>query len=119
MLCGYQPFYHPNAKELIFNIINADYDIENNDWKNVSQEAKELLKCLLNKNPEMRPSPSIALEFPWIQQKINLLTNEVEDISLTVQNNLKKNRRKLRKIFENDEIDFKQKIKRKQTEFDL
>ena len=50
MICGYLPFEDPNTAMLYKKILNADYEIPNF----VSSEARDLIKKILNTDPEKR-----------------------------------------------------------------
>jgi len=47
MLCGYLPFEDPNTSQLYKKILNGDYKIP----KFVSNEGKDLIKNILNTDP--------------------------------------------------------------------
>jgi serine/threonine protein kinase len=48
------------------------YDIEHGVWKNVSKEAKDLIKKLLTYDPAERISAEQALKHPWIADHSSL-----------------------------------------------
>lgn len=50
MLCGYLPFEDPNTNKLYKKIISGDFDMP----KILSSEAKDILKHILNVNPDTR-----------------------------------------------------------------
>ena len=50
LVCGYLPFEDPNTSCLYKKILNAEYHIPNF----VSEEAKDLISCILNTDPEKR-----------------------------------------------------------------
>lgn len=50
MLCGYLPFEDPNTNKLYKKIIAGDFEMP----KILSSDAKEILKSILNVNPETR-----------------------------------------------------------------
>lgn len=66
MLCGYQPFQADRVNDLIEKIKEANYDLTSEAWTGVSQQAKDLLKCLLTVDFKARYSPFQALMHPWI-----------------------------------------------------
>lgn len=39
-------------------------------WNSISDEAKDLVRQLINKNVDERPSAEQALQHPWILQKV-------------------------------------------------
>jgi len=66
MLCGYQPFQGEDIEELTEQIQNGQYEFHADPWDNISQQAKDLIKCLMDVNPKTRYSPFQALMHPWI-----------------------------------------------------
>jgi len=66
MLVGYPPF-HGSDKEMRRGIMTAKPDWNHKDaWKTVSHDAKEFVKTLLVKDPEMRSDARSALQHRWI-----------------------------------------------------
>jgi len=66
LLCGYPPFdaeAYPRLYELIKRGRFTFYD---EDWSNISDEAKDLIKRLLTRNPLERISASEAKKHKWI-----------------------------------------------------
>lgn len=73
MLCGYQPFQGEDIEELTEQIQAGRYEFHSDPWDNISQQAKDLIKCLMDVNPKTRYSPFQALMHPWIANvKIDL-----------------------------------------------
>lgn len=52
------------------------YDIEHGIWKNVSKEAKDLIKKLLTYDPAERISAETALQHPWICDRASVQLDE-------------------------------------------
>lgn len=72
MLYGTVPFKANNMKDLHQQILQARYNLK----EDVSEEAKDLIKSLLNINPKERLSVSQTLRHPWLQRAdINKLTD--------------------------------------------
>ncbi|KAL4454207.1 hypothetical protein ABPG74_012164 [Tetrahymena malaccensis] len=67
MLAGYQPFEEEYVQDLITRIKNADYTFP----KNISENAKDLIRKCLQVDPERRIKPTEALIHPWILDKQN------------------------------------------------
>lgn len=44
MLCGYPPFNAPNEILLFKKIMEGDYCFNEDDWSNISEEAKDFIK---------------------------------------------------------------------------
>lgn len=71
LLSGRLPFTdkvnaRPNAKEVFRAILEDPIDFETDPWPAVSEEAKDFVKKLLNKDPEARPTARAALLHPWL-----------------------------------------------------
>ncbi|EPQ61318.1 Pkinase-domain-containing protein, partial [Gloeophyllum trabeum ATCC 11539] len=69
LLCGYSPFRSDDAKELIRETTAARVEFHERYWKNVSEEAKDFIRYLLNSNPAERPSAAEALEHEWLTNR--------------------------------------------------
>jgi len=65
ILCGYPPFSGDDDKEIIENVKKGDF-IFDSDWDGRSEEAKALIRKMLQMNPKKRISASDALKDPWI-----------------------------------------------------
>ncbi|KAF5309518.1 hypothetical protein D9619_012404 [Psilocybe cf. subviscida] len=66
LLCGYSPFRSDDTKVLIKETTAAKIEFHERYWKNVSAEAKQFIKTLLNPNPLQRPTAEEALKDPWL-----------------------------------------------------
>lgn len=75
LLCGYPPFNGDDDDEIIESVKRADlvfYGTHFNlkieeDWDNISREAKDLIKNMLKLNPKQRYSAKQALDHSWLQ----------------------------------------------------
>jgi len=67
LLCGYPPFYADNAPALFKKIMDVKYDFEDPSWDEVSEEAKNLIRNLLKKEPNERYTAKQCLDDPWVQ----------------------------------------------------
>lgn len=61
LICGYLPFEDPNTSQLYKKILNAEYVVP----KFVSEEAKDLIGCILNTDPEKRYKIEEIRKHPW------------------------------------------------------
>ncbi|KAJ7457229.1 CAMK/CAMK1 protein kinase [Mycena galericulata] len=66
LLCGYSPFRAEDAKQLMKETMEAKIEFHTKYWKNVSDEAKNFIKRLLNIDPAERPTAEAALADPWL-----------------------------------------------------
>jgi Serine/threonine protein kinase len=62
LICGYLPFEDPNTALLYKKILNGDYTIP----KFVSNEARDLLKNILNTDPTKRYTIEDIRRHPWM-----------------------------------------------------
>ncbi|GIL43935.1 hypothetical protein Vafri_1520 [Volvox africanus] len=75
LLCGFVPFddhKNPRAPSLSLvwrAILTEEPKFTNRAWEGVSEEAKDFVRLLLNKDPAKRPTAKQALAHPWLQGK--------------------------------------------------
>lgn len=50
-LCGYPPFEGDNSGEIFKNVLRNDVTFAEDDWGAISNEAKDLIIRMLNKDP--------------------------------------------------------------------
>eukprot|EP01095_Lingulamoeba_sp_RSL-Kostka_P014432 TRINITY_DN62_c0_g1_i2.p1 TRINITY_DN62_c0_g1~~TRINITY_DN62_c0_g1_i2.p1 ORF type:complete len:337 (-),score=134.15 TRINITY_DN62_c0_g1_i2:105-1115(-) len=67
LLCGYPPFYADNAPALFKKIMDVTYDFDDVSWDDVSEDAKNLIRHLLVKEPSERYTAKQCLDDPWVQ----------------------------------------------------
>jgi calcium-dependent protein kinase len=70
LLAGYMPFSGPE-KTMRKNIDEANYSWKPDKWKNISPEAQELVRWLLTKDPQSRPSADEALAHSFLNKRKN------------------------------------------------
>jgi serine/threonine protein kinase len=56
-----------SIQELIEKIKKAEYEFHSDAWSQISLQAKDLIRCLLNIDVKKRYSPFQALTHPWIE----------------------------------------------------
>jgi len=66
LLCGYPPFWGDSEKEIFARIKRGSFDFPVEEWKNISKEAKSLIKKMLEKDPAKRVTAKEALMDPWL-----------------------------------------------------
>jgi len=66
LLCGYPPFYADNAPALFKKIMDVKYDFDDPSWDDVSNDAKDLIRNLLVKDPKSRFTAQACLNHPWV-----------------------------------------------------
>jgi len=68
MLTGHLPFSETDRNALFKRIERGEYDFPENLWQGISDEAKDLVRKLLDINPDTRLSAQHALKHTWIEQ---------------------------------------------------
>merc|ERR1712224_660281 len=67
ILCGYPPFYGRAGPEILHKVRLGYYKFNEADWKNVSEDAKDLIRKLLKMNPRERYTSEQALNHTWVK----------------------------------------------------
>jgi calcium/calmodulin-dependent protein kinase I len=66
LLCGFPPFYHESTAALYKQIKKGEYDFPDPYWTDISDSAKDLVRCLLCVDPKKRYTAKQVLAHPWI-----------------------------------------------------
>jgi serine/threonine protein kinase len=66
MLCGYTPFSEESQEKMFERIKLGDWKFDVEDWSHVSEEAKDLIKHLMDTNVDHRYTAEKALKSKWI-----------------------------------------------------
>jgi calcium/calmodulin-dependent protein kinase I len=74
LLCGFPPFYEENNEDLFGAIKHADFDFPSPYWDEISDMAKDLIKCLLVVDPKKRISADDIMKHPWIDGNASVST---------------------------------------------
>ena len=69
MLSGKPPFGGKSNKEIIDNVLKGTYNFSNPVWDQISEDAKDLISKLLNKQADERLTAEDAYNHPWISQQ--------------------------------------------------
>ncbi|XWS73559.1 hypothetical protein CRYUN_Cryun02cG0139800 [Craigia yunnanensis] len=67
LLCGVPPFWAETEQGVALAIIRSVIDFKRDPWPKVSDNAKDLVKKMLNPDPKQRLTAQEVLEHPWIQ----------------------------------------------------
>lgn len=86
LLCGYPPFYGDTDNDILRRVKKGVFDFKGKEWKNVSNEAKDLIKCCLTMDPNKRISASEALKHPWFKMKTSMFTLEAKFDNRVLEN---------------------------------
>lgn len=66
LLSGCPPFFDEDNFALFEKIKKVEYNFDAPTWSKVSEDAKNVIRALLVKEPEKRMSPDEFLKHPWI-----------------------------------------------------
>jgi calcium-dependent protein kinase len=69
MLTGIPPFYGSDDESILLHVSIGKYDTTSDNYLNLSDDAKDLIKNLLKFNPKERITARNALEHPWFKSK--------------------------------------------------
>jgi len=69
MLCGYPPFFGETDAEVLSKVRLGNFSFNQADWKNISEDAKNLIRFLLKMNPKDRYTAEQTLNHEWIKNK--------------------------------------------------
>jgi calcium/calmodulin-dependent protein kinase I len=69
LLCGYSPFRSENLPDLLEECNSASVVFHERYWKDVSQDAKDFINCLIVPDPDKRWTSKQALKHSWLTGK--------------------------------------------------
>lgn len=67
LLCGVPPFWAESDEGIARAIVKSVIDFERDPWPKVSDNAKDLVRRMLDPNPYTRLTAEEVLEHPWLQ----------------------------------------------------
>lgn len=65
LLCGCPPFYGKNDNAIFESVRSGKFSFKQPIWNSVSEEAKNLIRILLDLDYDKRPSAENAIKHPW------------------------------------------------------
>lgn len=68
LLCGSAPFWAETEKGIFDAILVGQLDLSSKPWPTISESAKDLIRKMLNRNPQKRITAVQALEHPWLKE---------------------------------------------------
>ncbi|XP_058499088.1 calcium/calmodulin-dependent protein kinase type 1D-like [Solea solea] len=92
LLCGYPPFYEESETRLFSKIMKAQYEFDSPFWDDISESAKDFIRNMLQKNPNMRYTIDQALRHPWIIGKTARSQDIYYSVSVQIQKNFAKSK---------------------------
>ncbi|XP_074295392.1 CDPK-related kinase 5-like isoform X2 [Silene latifolia] len=69
LLCGSRPFWARTESGIFRAVLKADPSFTEPPWPSLSDEAKDFVKRMLNKDPRKRITASQALCHPWLRNQ--------------------------------------------------
>jgi calcium-dependent protein kinase len=80
-LSGKPPFDGNDDKEIVNSVRMGTYSITGPEWKNISNEAKDLIKKLLTYDMNARITAEQALNHVWIKKKVTEVSDSKSTLS--------------------------------------
>jgi len=100
MLVGYPPFSGDTDQEIAERVRNQNVSMSHERWDEISDEAKDLVRRLLNKDANVRIGCSQALAHPWLAEEA---TESVEPVTTLVDHMKRRRSRSLELNSRNEE----------------
>ena len=76
LLCGYPPFNGNTNVDIFHAIQNQNPIFGGEEWEDITQEAKDLIKLMLKKNPCERPTADMCLKHKWFKMLDDMEKNK-------------------------------------------
>ena len=92
LLCGYPPFNGETDDEIYLEVLKGKFEFPEEDWSEVSDEAKDLIKKMLTKDVNKRISALDSMQDPWFK-KFEEKDNYDKKLAKNVLKNMKKFKR--------------------------
>ncbi|KAK1311737.1 Calcium-dependent protein kinase 13 [Acorus calamus] len=67
LLCGVPPFWAESEQGVAQAILRGLIDFKRDPWPNISENAKDLVRRMLEPDPKLRLTAKQVLEHPWLQ----------------------------------------------------
>ncbi|KAI3897480.1 hypothetical protein MKW92_032828, partial [Papaver armeniacum] len=77
LLCGSRPFWAPTESGIFRVVLKADPNFDDALWPEVSPEAKDFVKRLLNKDHRKRMTAAQALTHPWLREETSIVPLDI------------------------------------------
>ncbi|KAI0565303.1 Calcium-dependent protein kinase [Gracilaria domingensis] len=94
MLSGRMPFYGRDDIQCLRRTANGEYSFPQREWEDVSEDAKSLVRSLLQIRPELRLTAKAALQHRWLARPETLntvpLQNDLSQIHSRVRRKFRK-----------------------------
>ncbi|CAN6211257.1 unnamed protein product [Urochloa humidicola] len=77
LICGFPPFWGDSDEKIAQSILRGGINLQKDPWPKVSQNAKDLVKKMLDPDPRTRLTAKQVLEHPWLKN-----TDKASNVSL-------------------------------------
>ncbi|XP_058110245.1 calcium-dependent protein kinase 13-like isoform X2 [Magnolia sinica] len=67
LLCGVPPFWAESEQGVALAILRGHIDFKRDPWTSISENAKNLVRQMLEPDPKLRLTAKQVLEHPWLQ----------------------------------------------------
>jgi len=83
LLSGIHPFQIEDEEQMLDNIEHSRWQWLGDNWKGVSEPAKDFIKKLMEPNPDKRITVDQALAHPWISVRFaSKLVDEIKSLTI-------------------------------------
>lgn len=90
LLCGYPPFGGHTDSDILKKVEKGKYSFDPPEWSNVSEDAKKLIRLMLQFDPAKRISAEEALKNAWVVKMTSSIIEPDRVILTGALNNMKK-----------------------------
>mmetsp|Transcript_10955 Transcript_10955/g.17566 ORF Transcript_10955/g.17566 Transcript_10955/m.17566 type:complete len:426 (-) Transcript_10955:893-2170(-) len=70
LLCGFAPFAGESDFETLHLVASGPLEFPSPEWDEISEQAKDFVSYLLNRDEEKRPTADEAMHHPWIAKHV-------------------------------------------------
>jgi serine/threonine protein kinase len=88
LLSSTRPFRHRRRKGMIDQIMRADYVKDGDRWVGISDEAKDMVKQLLELDPKLRLNATLALQHKWLSKDCDISDRKPIEVAEKVKESL-------------------------------
>ena len=89
LLCGYPPFNGETDEDIYDAVLSGKFEFPEEDWSEISDEAKNLIKKMLTKDVKKRISALDSMQEPWFKNNEEK-TSYDKKLAKNVLSNMKK-----------------------------
>ncbi|CAD8049302.1 unnamed protein product [Paramecium sonneborni] len=86
LLCGYPPFNGKSEAKILEKVEQGNYDFNSEEWDIITEQAKDFISKLLEKDPFKRYTAEQALKHTWIVQQNDDIQNQLPQIDRYLKN---------------------------------